>query len=266
MRTHSVKAVLGGAILVALLAGCATLSLVRPQIQGVHPRITGIDFLGLNMAFDLDVYNPNPIALRQPHLRYALNVEGNRFFQSETTSLNDVPARGVGTVTFPVRLSYLDLLQAYHVLAGKPEADYRLEGAMIFPVRGRNLELPFSHSGAFPILRPPTFSDVRVRLGDVSPTNTRIDIDAAVKNPNVFPLGLNDLGYVLDLGGIRLGDLSTQNGGAVGAGQTQRLHLSGETSLVSAIVQLMKGGNLGEARLLPYGSVQTPYGAASLPR
>ncbi len=44
--------------------GCATLPLAeKPEVKAINPRITGIDFSGLDMAFDVSVNNPYGSAL-----------------------------------------------------------------------------------------------------------------------------------------------------------------------------------------------------------
>ncbi len=242
-----------------LAVGCASLPLVEtPEIQTVRPRISGIDFQGLDLAFDVDVKNPYPIPLKAPKFRYGMDIQGSRFFESDTTSEIDLPARSVGTVTLPVRVSYTDLLRTYRGLADKAEADYTLHGAIVVPVFGRSLELPLSHSGKFPIVRPPSFSDIRVRAPSVSLLRAKIGVDAAIGNPNAFSIGIKDLGYVLKLGDVEVGGLTAETANTLEAGQSGRLYLSGQVSAASAVFGLIKGGR--KAIIVPSGSIETPYG------
>ena len=251
-------------IYLTLTLGCATVSsMERPEIQEVSPRITGVDFQGLDMAFDVDVNNPYPLPIKTPRFQYGIDVEGSRFFDSEATSQFNLPASGVGTVTLPVRLSYVDLLRTYRDLSGASEADYMLHGTLVLPILGRSFKVPVTHSGTFPILRPPTFSDINVDLEKVSFLKTKIRADAAIKNPNAFALGIKDLGYLLKLGDVEFGDLTGTTGSTLEAGQTGRLSLTGEVSAASAIVNTIKTGNLGGAKIVPSGSIQTPYGAVN---
>ncbi len=81
-----------------------------------------------------------------------------------------------------------------------------------------------------------------------------------MKNPNAFALGIENLGYVLKLGDIELGNLAATTGSTLEAGGTGRLSLSGKTSAASALLNLIKGGGPGMAKILPTGSIQTPYG------
>jgi hypothetical protein len=170
----------------------------------------------------------------------------------------------VGTVTLPVRLSYTDLFRTYQNLADAAEANYTLHGSIILPLLGRSFELPVSHRGTFPVLRPPTFSDINVDLAQVSFLKTKINVDTAMKNPNVFALGIEDLGYMLKLGDVEIGGLTATAANTLDAGETGRLFLTGELSAASAIVNMIKGGNIGGAQIFPSGSIQTPYGPVKM--
>jgi LEA14-like dessication related protein len=249
----------------ALSVACATLtSLERPEIRAVRPRITGIDFQGLNLVFDIDVNNPYPVSIRTPRFRYGIDIEGSKLFDSEAASNIDLPAMRVGTVPVPVRLSYSDLLSMHQEVSGLPEVDYRLHGALIFPVLGRSFELPVSHNGTVPILKPPAFSDIKFRVDSVSLTGARINIDAAMKNPNVFALGIEDLGYVLKLGDTKIGGLTARTNDMLGAGETERISLSGGISVAGALSNQIRDGAFGDAKIVPSGSIQTPHGGVKL--
>ena len=248
-------------VLMVLTLGCATMSsMEKPEVQNVRPRISGVDFQGLDMAFDVDVNNHYPLPIKTPRFRYGIDIEGSRFFDSEATSKLNLPAKGVGTVTLPVRLSYVDMLRTYRSLADASEAAYTLRGALIMPVLGRSFEVPVSHSGAVPILRAPTFSNIDVNIANISLLKTKISANASMKNPNAFALGIKNLGYALKLGGVELGGLTATTASTLEAGQTGGLSLSGEVSAASAVVNMIKGGKIGGAEIVPSGSVQTPYG------
>lgn len=264
MRLHRISIVL--LALMLSMTACAGLPITqRPEVKAVHPRVTGLDFQGVTMDFDLDVYNPYPFTIKTPRFRYAVDIEGYNFFQSEAISPFVLPESGPGTITLPVRLDYADLWRTYRALADSPEANYRIYGALMLPVMGRSVELPFSYSGRFPILRPPTFSDVRVQVSNVSLMGAKITADAAITNPNVFPLDIEGLGYVLVVGDIKLGSLTATAPGALEPGQAGRITITGEISAANALFGLIRGGRIGGAEILPSGYVRTPYGPVSLP-
>ncbi|MBI5116152.1 LEA type 2 family protein [Candidatus Poribacteria bacterium] len=249
----------------AMMFGCSTLPVtLRPTVQAVRPRVTAIDFHGVNMAFDVDIRNPLPVVLPSPRVRYGIEIQGSDFVSSEMAAAAELPARGVGTVSFPVRLSYHDLWRTYKSLGNASEVSYTLHGAFVLAALGQSFEVPVSHSGSVPILQPPLLTALKVRLADVSLSKATVIVDSEIKNPNVFPLGIGSLRYTLDLGDVRIGDLSASSPGPVRAGQTQQFNLSGEVSASNGLIKLLMSGVTGKPEIAASGSIQTPYGPVRL--
>jgi LEA14-like dessication related protein len=246
------------------MASCASLDFVgKPEVRAVRPRVNGIDFRGVDLAFDVDVDNPYPVAIRSPEFRYGLDIEGAEFLESTESSKIDLPGSGTGTVTLPVRLPYANLWRTFKNLAGAAEVPYTLHGEIVTSALGQSFALPLKHSGTFPVLRPPTLSDLSVQLSDVSLRGAKIVADAAMKNPNAFALSLKDLGYVLNVGGEQIGGLTASTAETIGAGETGHVRLTGAISAADAVAKIVKGG-IGSARLALSGSVGTPYGPAKV--
>ena len=259
-----VRAAPTAVFLAVLMAGCASLDFVgKPEVRAVRPRVNGIDFRGVDLAFDVDVDNPYPVAIRSPEFRYGLDIEGAEFLESTESSTIDLPALTTGTVTLPVRLPYANLWSTFKNLAGAAEVPYTLRGEIVTSALGQSFALPLKHSGAFPVLRPPTLSDLKVQLSDVSIRGAKIVADAAMKNPNAFALSLKDLGYVLNVGGEQIGGLTASTAETIGAGETGHVRLTGAISAADAVAKIVKGG-IGSAKLALSGSVGTPYGPAKV--
>ncbi len=245
--------------------GCASSRIVedlRPTVRSVTPRITGIDLRGVNLAFDLDVANPLPVAIRTPRFRYGIEIAGASLASAREAQGLDLPASGAGTATLPVRLDFADIWRIARGLSDAKEFDYRVSGALLLSALGRNFELPFSHSGKAPVLRPPSFRAVSVAPPEVSISGATIAIDAEVSNPNLFGLGIERLGYGLRAGEIDLGGLTASTGGEVPAGGVGQIRLTGRMGLDRALLQALGGMRPGAMVLRPVGSVTTPYGAA----
>ena len=260
------RVILTVVVLVAIGFGCAMLETIkRPEIRAGRPRIAGISFQGMDMEFDVDVNNPYPIPIKTPQFRYGLDIEGAEFINSAANAKLDLPAARVGTVTLPVRLSYADLLKTFSNLADAAETPYKLHGALVFSALEQSFELPLEHSGTIPVLRPPTLSNVDVGVSDVSLRSAKLAGDAVIKNPNVFALGIKDLGYVLELGKARIGGLTASTDETIGSGQSGKVQLSGVVSATDALSQILKG-QLGAAKISFAGSVETPYGPVKLGR
>jgi len=261
------RVVVAGVVLMAvLLTGCGhVLEIVgKPEVTAVRPRITGIDLGGIGIAFDVDVRNPYPLAIRSPRLRYGLEIEGAELLSSSEDSVVRLPANGIGTITLPVRLGYAKVWSTVRKLADAKQAAYKLHGSVSVNAMGREYELPVSHAGTFPILRPPKFSNFRVAMSNVSLRSARVTVHADVVNPNVFALGIKDVGYELALGSVSVGNLVASTVDRIEADARGRVTLTGEVSATSALLRLIRGTKLGAPKLAPSGTIETPYGPVKL--
>lgn len=251
------------------LAGCSSVplldSIAKPEVKDVRAHITGIDFQGVNLVFDVDVLNPYPVALTTPRFRYGIEVAGTSLAKSDSATSLSLPASGVGTAALPVRFRYADLMKLYGDLSTLNETDYKLTGALVFNAMNRSIEVPVSYAGKMPVLKVPTFSDAEVQADDISLTRAAVTVDANIGNPNVFELGLDGLGYSLKIGDIQVASISASTPGALAAGGTGKLRLTGSFSAASAAIQLLMGGRLGAVSIKPTGFVTTPYGKAAMP-
>ncbi|MCP4640658.1 MAG: LEA type 2 family protein [bacterium] len=254
------------------LSGCESLpldallgALPTPRIEGITPRIAGLDFQGVDLAFDVDVYNPYATAIKSPEFRYGLDIQGASFLNSSALSKLDLPASGVGTVTLPVRMRYVDIWKAYQSLKGAGEIPYTLKGALALPVAGETFELPLKKQGVMPVMRMPKFSALSVEPADVSLKGAKVAVKAGLENPNTFGLGLDGLGYALKIGDIELADVVASTLGEIGAGESREMTFTGGLSGVKALRQLLSGARPGDVTIKPTGALKTPYGSVALP-
>ena len=245
--------------------GCASLG-ARPTIEDVRFRVAGIDFQGIDLAFDVDVKNPYPVSLGTPRFRYGLDIEDAEFLKSSSTAQVELPAGRTSTARLPVRVEYAALWGAFSRLSGARQAGFRLHGALLVSALGREYELPIERRGTLPILRLPTLTVRDIDFSDISLSGARVSIETELGNPNAFDIGCHGLGYAIRLGDIDIGGIGASTIGTVPATQTGRLVLTGEITAGSALFQLVRGEGLGTPDLTPTGSLTTPYGTVELPR
>ncbi len=252
------------AVALLVLAGCSAAQVASiiqpPRVTGLSPRIAGIDFTGVNLEFDAQVENPLPVPIKTPSFRYEIEIAGRKLAVGRHESGLDLPSSGTGAATLPVRLSFADIFAIASSLSDKQEVDYRLGGSFLVSALGQSWELPLSHSGKLPVLRPPTFSSVRVGKPEFSMGNARFTVNADIGNPNVFPLGIDGMGYEVVIGDIPLGGIRASTGSRIDANGKGGLELTGEVSLIGALFQALSGGQIGEARIRPAGAIETPWG------
>ena len=255
-----------GALLSA--PGCAALfdTIGRPTVEAVRPTIKGIDLKGVTLAFEVDVKNPYYVPLLSPRLQYGIDVEGAEVMAAQESEGLDVPARGVGTLVLPVRLDYANLAKAYQTLSKLNEFTYKLHGALAFDVFGKTARIPLSHEGKAPVVRPPKFSNITIAYTKGSWGSATVTVEADVANPNVFPMGINELGYALKIGEASVSDVKGGSGGKIEPGQSGHVKLVGRLSAADALLKIAGGAKLSMPTIQPTGSINTPYGAVKLNR
>ena len=255
----------GTVAVLGLNAGCASIG-SRPEIRDLRARITSIDLQGVNLAFDVDVHNPYPVALKTPRFRYGIDIQDKPFVESELDVKVDLPAGQVGTATLPAHFTYRDLWKIYATLSDSADVAYRLRGVFLISALGQSFELPLSHSGTFPVLRRPTFTVRNLDYSEPTLSSAAMTLEVEVHNPNVFDIDVQGLGYAAQLGDVQVGRINASTIGQVPAGQTGNLNLSGEITARSALLELLRGESLGKAHVSPIGSLKTPYGPVDLTR
>ena len=200
-------------LIIFVVSGCATLEQVGQVLDGQKPtaevkglRLTQLDFNGVDLAFDVQVDNPNPVGISLSGLDYDLKLLGSRFLTGEQPMGLQVAANGSSPVAVPVRLEFQQLMAAYQQLKHADKAGYQLDLGLGFdvPVLG-DLRVPVSYSGELPI---PKMPDLKVRSLDVqqlSMSGAKLLMQLEVDNPNAFSLFLNQLDYDLKLNGFQVG-------------------------------------------------------------
>lgn len=247
---------LGVAGVVAAAAGCVGLPVVEPEVRGVEARIDGLDLEGLDVVFDVRVYNPLLNALHAPRFRYAVDVQGRTLASGRQAAGAEFPAAGVGTLSIPVRVAYRDLAAIYGDIGGRSEADYRLTGEIKVPLLGSTVDLPFELDGSVPIVRPPAVELEGVDLSAVSPLGGDVHVDVGVTNPNAFPVGVDGLAYSLLVRGDEVARLSADSDGPIAPGTRRMMRLTARFSAAAAVS--------GQWTVRPSGAVTTPYGPLEL--
>ncbi|MCB9850127.1 MAG: LEA type 2 family protein [Phycisphaerales bacterium] len=262
MRTPNFRKslVLPAMLSVAVLlmgSGCAE---SRPAIKTVDARVTGIDWRGVTLAFDLGVKNPLPIALSAPGGRFAIDIGENELLRSDNIPAIAVAARDTGTVTLPARLEYGQILAMATGMRDLAEIPYRLRGALAFRVAGAPLELPFEHRGELPVLKMPKIEIEDFESSGFSMQGASITVDAEIENPNAFALGVADLGYVLSIGGVQVGEIAAKTPNRIASKSNGKLQLRGTISTAQAISGILSNRDLSAVKLNLTGTLDTPFG------
>jgi LEA14-like dessication related protein len=130
--------------------GCAGVQ--RPTASFKTMSIGDVTARGFTMNVDVDIDNPNAVALPLANADYTLALGGVRVINgAKAKPAASIPARGRGTVTLPVPLTFENLLSAEEAIRkGGGDVTYGLDAGLDFdtglPILGVQ-RVPLRHEG-----------------------------------------------------------------------------------------------------------------------
>ncbi|MET0067298.1 MAG: LEA type 2 family protein [Candidatus Thiodiazotropha sp.] len=200
-------------LLQLLLSGCSSLGEIGQVLEGQKPTarveglsLTGLDMNGVDIRFDVQVDNPNPVVIALKGLDYDLKLFGSSFLQGDQPMAMNLAAKGRTRVQLPVRLGFKQLLSSYEQLRNAREVSYALDLGMGFevPLLGR-VRVPVTYRGRYPIPEMPELSLRSLDVQRITLSGARLLLQLEVDNPNDFSLLLDQLDYRLKLNGYNAG-------------------------------------------------------------
>jgi LEA14-like dessication related protein len=137
-----------------LLSACAAvqsaLNIENPRytIRDIRPRVDiaiPLSASSIDIAFNLEVDNPNSVGLRLDQLDLDLFINDNRVFDSVSSQDLRIPANGVGLVDLRTRIGYQNVrtlwTQLVDVVRGQ-RARYELRGNAYYETPVGRLKFP----------------------------------------------------------------------------------------------------------------------------
>lgn len=193
------------ASLLLMLGGCATLEqqIKQPEVSLGDVRITSVSLADAQLAFDLDVKNPNPVGVSMKGLSYKLQLQDKSLFDGALTERLRVGANDTSRVTLPFTLRYEDIYGTLLALRDNKELRYQLSGEADFGL----IRLPYSKSGSLALPSLPDISVESLRINKLGLSGVDLSLALKVANGNSFPIRLNGLDY-----NLKLADASLING------------------------------------------------------
>ncbi len=176
----------------------------KPTVSVTDQRLTRLDFERVNMAFDIQVNNPNPIGLTLAGLDYDLKLAGHSFAAGNQSKQMQLAASGASQFELPLSMAFKEIYQGINQLKGKTQVPYELTtGLMIdVPLLGK-LRYPVTTSGTLPLPRLPKISLKNLSLTKLNYTSAALSLQLQVDNPNAFSVGLDRLNYDFTVNGKR---------------------------------------------------------------
>jgi LEA14-like dessication related protein len=149
---------------VCLLATGCTTELKRPTASVREMTVGDVTPQGFIMNFEVDVENPNPVALPVADVDYQLRLVGRDFLDGEANPDASIPANGSMPVTLPVHVTFENLLAISDgIRKSGGDVPYELEAGLEFgggmPLLSEPVRVPVRFTGTLPmrqLLKDPT--------------------------------------------------------------------------------------------------------------
>ncbi len=234
------------------LSGCTPIEIKdalenqKPKVSVADQRLTRLDFKRVNMAFGIQVDNPNPIAIQLAGLDYDLKLADQSFVTGKQGKQMRLAASASSRIELPLSISFQELYQGIAALKGKQQIPYELTTGLLInvPLLGK-LRYPVTTRGTLPLPRLPELSLQNLSLEKLNFTSATLTLKLAVHNPNAFSLALNRLNYDFKVNGKRWASGNTQALGNLAQQQKSTISLPitlNFMELGSGLYSLLQGG------------------------
>jgi LEA14-like dessication related protein len=149
--------------LVAGTGGCGLMERPTAQIAGVQLQDVGLS--DATMLFDVKVDNPYTVPLPMSNVDYALASQGQRFLTGKADVQGELPAKGSKVFGVPVRISYVELINAVKGTRPGDTIPYTADLGLSVDVPALGpLRLPMSKEGQLTIPSAPSLLEQLKRL------------------------------------------------------------------------------------------------------
>ncbi len=174
------------------ILSCAGLKSIfkKPTVKYESMSIAGISLKETDLEFNFKIINPNSIGISFTNYDYHFEVNNNPLLQGTQQLNTKIPANGGNTFKVPAKVNYSDLFKAAKSLAGRSESPYRLRGTASVKTPIGPIEIPFSHSGKFPLFKKPDIKLTSLKMSNLSLIGATLLFDIQVNNPNILELNI----------------------------------------------------------------------------
>lgn len=190
--------------LILVITGCAELAkhaeTIKPTAKLAGAHITNINFDQLDLVFDLEVDNKNPVALDLAGLDYDFKVEGQSLVSGVTAKAIKLKANATSPVQLPVTLKFDDLKKLPGEIWNKDKLAYDLSTTfnVVLPIIG-NYAIPVNKQGQLPVPKVPDIKIKDVKIKKLNFTSADVVAQVEVNNPNDFSVALKSFNYNLNI-------------------------------------------------------------------
>ncbi|RJX34346.1 MAG: hypothetical protein C4531_04300 [Desulfurivibrio sp.] len=147
------RASLCSLLLAVLLASCAAMQPVAPEINLMGLVMDEVTLSHVNMVANLRLFNPNAVTLSVENVEYELQLNGVKVSTGQSLNSLDIAANDYGSIDLRLSSAYWDLFRFAGNIEQGEELDFRLTGKVRVGGLGIiNHTFNFDHEGKIPLL------------------------------------------------------------------------------------------------------------------
>ena len=175
----------------------------KPDVTLADYRISDLNLREVELTFDVEVSNPNPLAIDLASYTYEFDIEGNSFLRGNQTSNSQIAANGTQILQIPLRMSYSQLYQSVRSVVSQDEVSYTFGAdlSVKVPVLGL-IKIPVEQTGTLPVVKLPKISPAGLKVTNLSFTKADLELEFNVENPNGFGIDIDALNYEISINGL----------------------------------------------------------------
>lgn len=195
-------------VFIFITSSCSTIkdlaSIKEPSLAVSDVQVSNISLQDIELTFDVDVDNPNAVAINLDSYNFDFLIDDNSFIKGDQPLNTEIKSSTSSTVQIPVRFTFKDLYQTFSSIKEQDETEYNLNAviAVNLPILGLT-EIPLNKSGTFPVVKPPKISAPRLAVKSLSFTKADLELQLNIENPNNFGVTLNNLDYSVNINGLQ---------------------------------------------------------------
>ena len=168
-----------------------------PAISLGQARVSNINFSGVELAWDINVENPNRFPIPFPSLNWNYEVNGVPLVRSNFASAEHIAAGAASVALISVSVAYADILRVVGTaLTGDASSNFSLgfdPGEIGFPLPDlAGIQNILNIPGTIPILRMPEISFQGINRRSLGLNRFEFDLIWEVVNRNSFGLGIGE--------------------------------------------------------------------------
>jgi LEA14-like dessication related protein len=139
-----------------LSVACSGAGLQKPTAAVKGMSLGGVNATGLTMNFDVDVTNPNAVAIPLTTTDYGLSLGDTKVLDGKSDLTGDLPAGGTRSLVLPVAVTFENLMAAEQALVKSGgNVPYTLNAGLSAgrgnALLGQSLRVPLTYSGTLPL-------------------------------------------------------------------------------------------------------------------